>query len=219
MIEGLAALYLGAIGLGLLHGIEPGHGWPVAAGWALARERQWASGVLAATVIGVGHLISSVAVVIVFFAAKTWLELGETGWLDWIAGGLLLALAAWQLRAGLRGGGHHHHGHGHHHHHGEEDAPRATAGLWPLAVFAFTLGFAHEEEFQLIALCAGSDHCLSLMLSYALAVIIGLVALTLLLIAGMERFRHRLEHAQRRLTLLSAAILAAMGIGFLAGVF
>ena len=219
MIEGLAALYLGAIGLGLLHGIEPGHGWPVAAGWALARKRPWASGVLAATVIGVGHLVSSIAVVVVFFAAKTWLDLGATAWIDWIAGGLLLALAAWQLRAGLRGGGHHHHGHGHHHHHDGDDAPSAGAGLWPLAVFAFTLGFAHEEEFQLIALCAGSDHCLSLMLSYALAVVIGLVALTLLLIAGMERFRHRLEHAQRNLTLLSAAILAAMGIGFLAGVF
>ncbi len=218
MIEGLAALYLGAVGLGLLHGVEPGHGWPVAAAWALARRHPWRSGVLAATVIGLGHLISSIAVVVLFFAVKSWLELGESGWLDWIAGGLLLLLAAWQLRAGLRGGGHsHHHAHGHHHH--DTDAPNARSGLWALALFAFTLGFAHEEEFQLIALCAGSDHCLSLMLAYALAVIAGLIALTLLLIAGMERFRHRLEHAQRTLTLLSAAILAAMGTGFLAGVF
>ena len=51
------------------------------------------------------------------------------------------------------------------------------------------------------------------------AVIGGLIALTLLLIAGMDQFRHRIEHAQRGLTLLSAAILALMGIGFLAGVF
>lgn len=217
MIEGLAALYLGAIGLGLLHGIEPGHGWPVAAAWALARPHPRRSGVLAATIIGVGHLISSIAVVVLFFAVKNWLDLGDSGWLDWIAGGLLLALAAWQLRAGLRGNGHsHHHGHDHHH---DNEAPDARGGLWALAVFAFTLGFAHEEEFQLIALCAGSDHCLSLMLAYALAVMAGLVVLTLLLIAGMERFRHRLEHAQRQLTLLSAAILAGMGIGFLAGVF
>lgn len=217
MIEGLAALYLGAIGLGLLHGIEPGHGWPVAAAWALAQAHPRRSGVLAATIIGVGHLISSIAVVVLFFAVKNWLDLGDSGWLDWIAGGLLLALAAWQLRAGLRGNGHsHHHGHDHHH---DNEAPDARGGLWALAVFAFTLGFAHEEEFQLIALCAGSDHCLSLMLAYALAVIAGLVVLTLLLIAGMEHFRHRLEHAQRQLTLLSATILAGMGIGFLAGVF
>lgn len=222
MIEGLFALYLGAVGLGLLHGVEPGHGWPVAAAWALARPAPWRSGVLAATIIGVGHLVSSIAVVIVFFAAKEYFDLGASRWIDWIAGGLLLLLAAWQLRAALRGGGHHRqHAHGHdhgHHHHGAEPPARGSS-LWALAVFAFTLGFAHEEEFQLIALCAGSDHCLSLMLTYALAVIFGLVVLTLLLIAGMERFRHRLEHAQRHLTFLSAAILALMGVGFLAGVF
>lgn len=211
-LETTIGLFLGATGLGLLHGIEPGHGWPVAAAWALARPGKWRNGVLAAVVIGIGHLISSIAVVIVFFAAREYFELGASGWIDWLAGGLLLLLAAWQLRAALRAGGHHHHHHGH-------DEPRAEAGLWGLAVFAFTLGFAHEEEFQLIALCAGSDHCLSLMLTYSLAVIAGLVALTLLLIAGMQRFRHRLEHAQRQLTFLSAAILALMGVGFLAGVF
>ncbi|MDZ7747436.1 MAG: hypothetical protein U5K43_00080 [Halofilum sp. (in: g-proteobacteria)] len=214
----IAGLFAGAAGLGVLHGIEPGHGWPVAAAWALARRARWSAGVLAATVIGVGHLVSSIAVVLVFFAAKEWLELGATAWIDWLAGGLLLALAAWQLRAALRGGGHHHHQH-HGHGHDHRAEPGAPSGLWALAVFAFTLGFAHEEEFQIIALCAGSEHCLSLMLTYALAVIGGLIVLTLALIAGMERFGHRLEHAQRGLTFASAAILAAMGVGFLIGVF
>ena len=113
----------------------------------------------------------------------------------------------------MRGGGHAHH------HHPDGAEPSAAAGLGALAAFAFTLGFAHEEEFQIIALCAGSEHCLALMMTYAMAVIGALVALTLLLIAGMERFRHRLEHAQRGLTFLSAAILGGMGIGFLAGIF
>lgn len=217
--ETLIGLFAGAAGLGLLHGIEPGHGWPVAAAWALARRARWSAGVLAATVIGVGHLVSSIAVVLLFFAAKAYFDLGGMAWIDAVAGGLLLALAAWQLRAALRGGrhAHRHHGDAHEHDHGEE--PGAGAGLWALAVFAFTLGFAHEEEFQIIALCAGSEYCLSLMLTYALAVIGGLVALTLLLVAGMSRLGHRLEHAQRGLTFLSAGILAAMGIGFLAGVF
>jgi len=218
-IETTAGLFLGAAGLGLLHGIEPGHGWPVAAAWALARPGKWRNGVLAAAVIGIGHLVSSIAVVLLFFAVKEYFDLGASAWIDWLAGGLLLALAAWQLRAALRGDGHHHHGHSHRHHHHEHAEPGTNAGLWALAVFAFALGFAHEEEFQIIALCAGSDHCLALMLTYALAVIGGLVALTLLLIAGMERFSHRLEHAQRQLTFLSAAILALMGLGFLAGVF
>ena len=215
--EATLGLFLGAAGLGLLHGIEPGHGWPVAAAWALARPAHWRAGILAATTIGVGHLISSIAVVLLFFAAKEYFDLGAMTWIDWLAGGLLLALAAWQVRAGLRDGDHHHHhGHGHRH---DNHEPASTTGLWALAVFAFTLGFAHEEEFQIIALCAGSAHCMSLMLTYAVAVIAGLIALTLLLVAGMERFGHRLEHAQRTLTLVSAAILAAMGVGFLAGWF
>ncbi len=214
-IETTFSLFAGATGLGLLHGIEPGHGWPVAAAWALARPAHWRAGLLAATVIGVGHLISSVAVVLLFFAAKEYFELGAQGWLDWLAGGLLLALAAWQLWAALRQGAHHHHHHGH----GEQHQPGTASGLWALAAFAFTLGFAHEEEFQIIALCAGSAHCLSLMLTYALAVIAGLIALTLLLVAGLRRLGHRVEHAKRALTFVSAAILAAMGAGFLAGWF
>lgn len=215
-MEGVIGLFLGAIGLGLLHGMEPGHGWPVAAAWASARRGRWGAGVLAAVVIGVGHLISSIAVVLLYFGIKEYFDLGASGWMDWIAGGLLLALAAWQLRAAMREGHHHHHGH-HHHDHG--DGPGPTAGLWPLAVFAFTLGFAHEEEFQIIALCTGSALCLELMLAYAIAVILALIALTLLLIAGLRRFAHRLEHAERGLTLISAGILALMGVGFLTGVF
>ncbi len=216
MTEGVTGLFLGAAGLGLLHGMEPGHGWPVAAAWASARRGRWGAGVLAASVIGLGHLISSIAVVVVFFAAKAYFEFGESRWMDGIAGALLLALAAWQLRAARRGRHHHHHGdsgHGHGH------EPPAQAGLWALAVFAFSLGFAHEEEFQIIALCTGSSRCLELMLVYALAVIAALVALTLLLVAGLRRFSQRLEHAERALTLTSAAILALMGVGFIAGVF
>ncbi len=215
-MEGVIGLFLGAIGLGLLHGMEPGHGWPVAAAWASGRRGRWSAGVIAAVVIGVGHLISSIAVVLLYFGIKEYFDLGASGWMDWIAGGLLLALAAWQLHAAGRGGHHHHH-HGHHHDHG--DGPAPTAGLWPLAVFAFTLGFAHEEEFQIIALCTGSAWCLELMLVYAIAVILALVALTLLLIAGLRRFTHRLEHAERGLILISAGILALMGVGFLIGVF
>lgn len=208
----LLGLFGGVTGLGLLHGLEPGHGWPVAAAWALARRRPWRSGVLAAVVIGIGHLISSIAVVVLFFVAKSWFDFGDSRWIDWVAGALLLGLAAWQLPNVL--------GHGHHHHHGDETSVDAGAdGLWALAVFAFTLGFAHEEEFQIIAMCAGSGYCLSLMLVYAVAVIAALVALTLLLIAGLSHFRHRIEHAQRALTLVSAAILALMGFGFLFGLF
>ena len=117
-----------------------------------------------------------------------------------------LALATWQTRSAFQAGGHHH-----------ASNLDTKAGLAALAVFAFTLGFVHEEEFQIIAMCAGSGSCLSLMLIYATAVIVALVVLTLLLIQGLSHLSHRIEHAQRALTLVSASILALMGLGFLVG--
>jgi hypothetical protein len=57
------------------------------------------------------------------------------------------------------------------------------------------------------------------MLAYAGAVIGALIALTLALIAGLQHFAHRIEHAERGLTLLSAALLALMAMGLIAGVF
>jgi len=212
-VEPLVGLYFGAVGLGLLHGLEPGHGWPVAAAWALARPARWRAGVFAAGVIGLGHLASSIAVVLLFFAVKARFGLGEMAWIDWLAGGLLLALAAWQLHSVWHQGPHHHH------RHHADHAPGSAAGLGALALFALALGFAHEEEFQIIALCAGSSHCLGLMLAYAAAVIGALIALTLALIAGLQHVQYRIEHAERGLTLLSAAILAVMAMGLIAGVF
>ena len=53
-VEPLLWLYLGAVGLGLLHGLEPGHGRPVAAACALARQARWRAGVFAAGGIGLG---------------------------------------------------------------------------------------------------------------------------------------------------------------------
>jgi hypothetical protein len=57
------------------------------------------------------------------------------------------------------------------------------------------------------------------MLAYAAAVIGAWIALTLALIAGLQHFAHRIEHAERGLTLLSAALLALMAMGLIAGVF
>ena len=222
MIDGTLAVFSGAIGLGLLHGIEPGHGWPLAAGYAIARPNRYAAGAAASAILGAGHLISSIAVVVVFFGLKAWLDLGELGWMNVAAGAVLIALGLWELRP--RKG--HGHGHGHGHTHADAstggDAQDETAaagnGLWGVAAAAFALGFAHEEEFQIIGMCAGSDFCLELMLAYALAVVLAIVALTLLLIAGYQRWRHRLEQWAPHLPKLSGVILILMGAGFVAGV-
>jgi len=263
MLHGDATgLLLGAVALGAVHGVEPGHGWPVAASYALDRTHTWTYGLAASLIIGVGHLVSSIAMVGAFFYAKGYFELARVnepitvfgdlqigGPVSLVAGVLLIGLGIREYTHGhghSHGGGHghshgdgghshdhdehshdghlhdddeHSHDHDGHMHSGANPADAADRGLLGIAWFAFVLGFAHEEEFEIIALCAGSTHCLELMTAYALTVIAGIVGLTLLLIAGYERHEERVERYAPYLPVFSAAVLVAMGIGFITGVF
>jgi nickel/cobalt exporter len=265
------ATLVGAVGLGLIHGAEPGHGWPIAATYALEQSNKWLSGFAASFILGVGHLISSIAVVGAFFLLKSGAGLESTWWLDYFAGTLLILLGIHEYRSGHGhdhgfgddGHGHDHHddahqehddhshdhthddhshdhthddhshdqensegwlaraksalpfGSGHSHDHDLDEA--AERGLWSIAGAAFLLGFAHEEEFEIIGLCAGSSLCLELMLIYAAAVIFGIVALTLLLVAGYERYEDRVQRWAVHFPTISAAVLILMGLGFILG--
>ena len=236
MFDAPPSLYAAVAAIGLIHGAEPGHGWPVAAAYALNRSRTRSAGLVAGLVIGVGHLISSIAVVAAFLLAASYLDITELGWVRYVAGVLLIALGIREYR----------HGHDHDHAHSDEEPETASdagdradhadhadhdhgagstlsaddsRGLAGLASTAFVLGFAHEEEFEILAFCTGAaDHCLELMVVYALAVIFALVALTLLLVAGYERYEKRIGRYAAALPTISAAVLILMGLGFLAGV-
>ncbi|WP_128225189.1 hypothetical protein [Halobacteriaceae bacterium SHR40] len=272
--EGLG-LFLGAVALGAVHGIEPGHGWPVAASYALDQTNKWVYGFAASFIIGVGHLISSIAMVGVFFYAKDYFKLTQVnepitilgdihigGPVSLVAGVLLIVLGIREYSHGHSHGSrdadghseHHSHdhqhdrnehsshsheqGHSHDHNNGlftrlkgfvpfvggrshSHDEPEETAdrGLLGIAWFAFVLGFAHEEEFEIIALCAGSNHCLKLMSAYALTVIAGIVGLTMLLIAGYQHSEEKVERYTPYLPTFSAVVLIIMGVGFIIGVF
>jgi len=226
-------LLLGAVALGAVHGVEPGHGWPVAATYALDRSHTWLAGLTAGTVIGLGHLVSSLAVVGVFFAAKSYFSLARLNDpvavgsltvgspIGIVAGVLLIALGVREYRgehSHSHGSGHDHDDH-HTHDHGDHDTDAFEGkGLLGIAWVAFVLGFAHEEEFEIIALCAGSDRCLELMTAYALTVVVAIVALTLALVAGYQHFEERVEAYAHHLPTVSAAVLVLMGVGFLTGV-
>ncbi|WP_231182938.1 hypothetical protein [Haladaptatus sp. DYF46] len=273
-------LLVGAVALGAVHGIEPGHGWPVAASYALDQTNKWAYGFAASFILGVGHLISSIAMVGVFFYAKEYFSLTQVnesitildgiqigGPVSLVAGVLLIALGIREYFHGhshgahdhddghdhghSNGGDHSHDGHshdhshphdgshshdhddggrlsrlkgfvpfvgGHSHSHGNLDEA-SDRGLFGIAWFAFLLGFAHEEEFEIIVLCAGSNYCLELMSAYAITVIVGIVGLTMLLIAGYHRYEERVERYTPYLPAFSAAVLIVMGIGFITGLF
>ena len=285
-------LLLGAVALGAVHGIEPGHGWPVAASYALDQTNKWVYGFAASFILGIGHLISSIAMVLVFFYAKAYFSLTQVnqpvemfgfqigGPVSLVAGVLLIALGIREYfhghshshgEVGHEGHDHeldhHHQSHGHefvnvpghthiehdhehehshdheygHSHHGHSTIgilarvkgalpfvgdhshdnldEAADRGLLGIAWFAFLLGFAHEEEFEIIALCAGSTHCLELMSAYAITVVIGIVGLTMLLIAGYEHYEEEVEKYTPYLPVFSAAVLVVMGVGFITGVF
>ena len=273
MLHGEAlGLLVGAVALGAVHGIEPGHGWPVAASYALDQANKWVYGFAASFILGIGHLISSIAMVGLFFYAKSYFNLTQVnepiqlvgnifldGPVSVVAGILLIALGIREYQHGHLPGthgddhGHSHdhshdhahdsdqHGHSHeqdhddglisrlkgfipfvgdhsHSHSGDLD-DAADRGLLGIAWFAFLLGFAHEEEFEIIALCAGSNYCLELMSAYAITVIVGIVGLTMLLIAGYHQYEETVERYTPYLPVFSATVLIIMGIGFIIGLF
>ncbi|WP_066415641.1 hypothetical protein [Halorubrum aethiopicum] len=296
-----ASLLVGAVALGAVHGIEPGHGWPVAAAYALDQTNKWLYGFASSLIIGVGHLISSLAMVAVFFYAKSYFSLTQVnepitvirrfdvagietlsvgGPVSLVAGTLLVLLGIREYFGHSHGdeGSHeetthshgehgHDHGHthdhehahdqhghdhdhahdqhghdhdhetasasssgpfarlkglitggGHSHGHGELDRT-AERGLFGIAWFAFVLGFAHEEEFEIIAMCAGSRYCLELMSAYAVTVVLGIVGLTMLLVAGYANYEERVKRYTPYLPVFSATVLILMGLGFISGLY
>ena len=221
-------VYIGVIMIGLLHGLEPGHGWPVAVMYSVQKRNPVFSGAVSSSIIGMGHLISSIAVVLAYVLLQRWLNF-EAPWIKYLAAGVLLVLA-FKLFTEKTGEMERQHGHlhenqpetGHEHEHEHPDQGwhihwhKHTKGLilslWGLASFAFVLGFAHEEEFALLALVAGGANAWILMLSYGLAVLAGLIAVTLAGVKIYRILRPRLAHYEKYVPKISAVILAVMAI-------
>jgi len=269
MANGVFGLALGATVLGLTHGLAPGHGWAIAASYALDKPNKWFYGAASSLILGIGHLISSIAMVVVYFWALSYFDLTQISWMNYVAGVLLIALGIWQYfnghdHTGPNHDGDHrdqhehdghdhddaHHSHEHTHDHGHshgDDESRGwisrvrrvvpfvdqsghshshdhldetpDRGLYGMAALAFALGFTHNEEFDIIAICTGSSYCLELMFLYSLAVITSLVGVTLLLVAGYQRYEDRLEDYAEYLPAFTAIILIVMGVGFILGIF
>ncbi len=134
----------GVILIGFIHGVLPDHGWPIAATYALNRQRRWLYGFLAALILGVGHLVSSILLVLAYFWFSQFADFADGPWLGYVAGTLLILLGIYEYRHGghdheldahgddhghtidTDGSGHGHHGHhghdhGHHGHDGDSD--------------------------------------------------------------------------------------------------
>jgi len=218
--------YLGVVMLGLLHGVEPGHGWPVAMLYSVKKRNPVFSATVSSGIIGMGHLVSSIAVVVAYVLLQAWLDF-EAPWIKYLAAALLLIFAYRLFREKVNGlerqHGHIHenqpeikHEHEHEHpgqgRHTHWHKHGVALSLWGLASFAFILGFAHEEEFALLALVAGGVNAWILMLSYGVSVLLGLILVT---IAGVKIYKHlqpKLMRYEKYTPKIGAGILTAMAI-------
>jgi nickel/cobalt transporter (NicO) family protein len=96
---------------------------------------------------------------------------------------------------------------------------RQNLNLWKLASCAFVLGFAHEEEFALLALTVGGVSPILLMVSYGLAVSVGLIGVTILCVKMYERIKTRIARYEKYIPKISGIILVMMAVALLLGVF
>jgi len=230
MIE---AAFLAVSLIGLLHGLEPGHGWPIAVFYSIRSHRPVLSALLSSSVISFFHLVSSVAVVGAYVFLKVFLNF-TLPYVNYLAGGALGLLGVRFLMEKSDstsenhehfhedfGPGEHTHEHAHaslgKHTHLHKHIRRLILSMYGIAVFASVLGFAHEEEFALLALAIGGIDPLALMLVYASAVTIGLVGITLISVKLFKRFEDRFRKYELWLPRVSGLILLVMAASFLLG--
>ncbi|MDP9306420.1 MAG: nickel/cobalt transporter, partial [Thermoproteota archaeon] len=69
------SIFLGIIVFGLLHGVNPSHGWIVAVLYSIKKKRQVINSIISSGVIAAGHFISSIAVVIAFIIVTSYIKI------------------------------------------------------------------------------------------------------------------------------------------------
>ena len=220
--------YIGVVIIGLLHGLEPGHGWPVAVLYSMNKRNSLVSAAISSGIIGMAHLVSSIVVVASFVLLQQWLDFSAP-WLKYVAAGVLLILAFKLFREKTDGlekqHGHihenqpeieHEHEHEHpgqgRHTHQHKHTLGTALSLVGLATFAFILGFAHEEEFALLALVAGGINAWILMLSYGVSVLLGLVAVTVICVKIYKQLQPKLIRFEKLIPKIGAVFLVIMAL-------
>ena len=162
---------------GLLHGINPSHGWPIATLYSMRSRRPFLAGITSSSIIAGAHFVSSIVVVAAYLFLTTLIEIPQLYLRYAAAIGLgILAYMFWRekgedLQQTQHGHLHnekkydtafqvsHEHTHWHkdggHHSHIHIHMKRQSQNLKSITSFAFILGFAHEEEFVILAVAAG----------------------------------------------------------------
>jgi nickel/cobalt transporter (NicO) family protein len=235
-VQDAALVFLGVITFGLLHGINPSHGWMVAVLYSIRNKRPLLSSLTSSSILAGAHFLSSIAVVAAFVLVTMFIQIPQTYLNYAVAAALaILAYLFWKektedLIETQHGHLHHdfteqlehehphwHNGAGNHHIHLHLHQKRSLPTLTAIAAFAVVLGFAHEEEFVILTLAVGGINPLFLMVAYAAAVAVGLIGVTVLAVKVYSHIQYKVIQYTKYLPKISALILAAMAVGFAVG--
>ncbi len=233
MIDGVL---IGVIVFGLLHGVNPSHGWLVAVLYSMHSRRQLVSGFISSGIIAGAHFLSSIVVVLAYILISPLIEIP----FQYLQYGVAIALGVLAYLFWREKGedfietqhGHlhdntqlieHEHMHWHkdvgYHSHIHVHLARAVPSLNAIAGFALILGFAHEEEFVILSLAVGGVDPLLLIVTYATAVAIALIGITILAVKAYTYVQHKIIPYSRYLPKITALVLAVMALGFALGLF
>jgi len=234
-LQEIIAILSGITIFGLLHGINPSHGWTIAVLYSLQSKKPLLSSILSSSILAMAHFLSSIVVVLAFLLFSTYIFIPQN-YLNYAAGIALAILAYmfWKEKPDdlVNQHGHlhqfsddvkHDHIHWHksegYHRHLHTHQIRITPSLSALAGSALVLGFAHEEEFVILSLTAAGVNPLLLVIVYALSVSIALIGVTILSVKVITSIQDRIIHYIKYLPKVSAIILAIMAIAFGSGLF
>lgn len=223
-------ILIGVAAVGLLHGLEPSHGWPIALLYQARTNRPIACAFLGSGMISFFHLISSFVVVIAYLFLSN-----LTGFtspiLKYAAAGALIVLALKFLNENVADDkaqhGHYHDNarsieHDHEHEHPGEGihthmhyhAKRVILSLTGIAAFSFVLGFAHEEELALLALLVGGINPFYMIVVYASSVTVSLIGVTVIAAKMYKSIEANVKKYEKYFPKISGIVLLVMAFVF-----
>jgi nickel/cobalt transporter (NicO) family protein len=233
-------LLLGVILFGVFHGVNPSHGWPIASLYSMRSKKPYVSGFISSSILASAHFVSSIIVVLTYILLSTLIEIPQNYLHYGAAIGLgILAYIFWKEKAEdysktqhghlhnngdseMESSTSHEHMHWHknagYHSHEHIHQIREYPSLKSITGFAFILGFAHEEEFVILALAAGGGgNPLTIMIAYASSVALALIGITILSLRVYKHFQDKIIYYSKCLPKVTAILIASMAIGFALG--
>jgi ABC-type nickel/cobalt efflux system permease component RcnA len=182
------------------------------------------SGLVTSGILAFFHFSSSIAAAAAYVILST-LFYFPTTVLKYVAAGILVVLAVsfWREKVEDELEAQHGHLHGnpeeieHEHEHEHANGVKhihvhrhsesVKLSLTGIALYAFVLGFAHEEEFALLALAVGGVDPWLLMIIYGFAVSASLIGITLVCIKAFQYFLPKIQKYAKYVPKISAITL------------